>query len=233
MKLEKRSAFGWGATPAPRANTNLGLVVHYDGSNQNLAGKTHSACHTYWKNARHHHTAGNGWIDIGYAFAVCPHGFVLEGRGFGRQQAAELPTPGKIQNGNSRWVSVTFMSGPNERPTPDQINAFRALRAELMHTHSVGDDIKGHRDFTQTSCPGNILYAMVNDGSLKGSPVKEDDELPSANEIWNHEITVPWGTKENPQWQADSLLVEVNKRIRDVETKLDAVLKALAEKDGE
>src|SRR5690554_7481873 len=51
-----RSDLGWGRSPAAAANPKLGLVIHYDGSNQNLAAKTHAACISYWKNTRAFHT---------------------------------------------------------------------------------------------------------------------------------------------------------------------------------
>src|SRR5690606_7733450 len=58
---------GWGNSPAAAANPKLGLVIHYDGSNQNLAAKDHSACINYWKNTRSFHTGpARGWADIGY-----------------------------------------------------------------------------------------------------------------------------------------------------------------------
>lgn len=44
-----------------------------------------------------------------------------------------------------------------------------------------------------------------------------EDDMPTAKELWNHEIDVPFGTKENPQHQADSLLVDANVRIRNLE----------------
>lgn len=52
------------------------------------------------------------------------------------------------------------------------------------------------------------------------SLVKDEGDEVSADDIWNHEIKVPWGSKDNPSWQADSLLVEVNKKVRDLEDRL-------------
>lgn len=162
MKLDKRSAFGWGPTGAAYAACKNGLVAHYDGSNQHLAGKSHDACRTYWKNTRKFHMNSRGWSDIGYSFAVCPHGYVLEGRGWQRQQAAQ---PG----GNSTWTSVTFMSGPTEQPTAAQLEAFRALRAWLRGK-GLGTQISYHSKFISTSCPGRILREMVTSGQLAGAP---------------------------------------------------------------
>lgn len=223
-----RSSLGWGKVKSATANTNMGIVVHYDGSNQRLAAQNCTACENYWVKTRHMHMQGNGWIDIGYAYGVCPHGNVYEGRGYGKVQAAARHTPGKLLNGNDRWVNVTFMSGPNEMPTPQQIMAFRELRTHLMESKGMKGEVKGHRDFTATSCPGDILYRMVREGDFKES------SSVTPKEFWNYEIPIklPWATKENPTWQADSLLVEANKRIRTLEVqvtelheKMDALIR--------
>lgn len=175
MKLEKRSAFGWPATAAGYAPCKNGLVVHYDGSNQGLAGKPHSACRAYWKATRRFHMGpARGWLDIGYSFGVCPHGIVMEGRGWQRQQAAQ---PG----GNTTWTSCTFMSGDGEKPTGAQVAAFKELRAWLRGK-GLGSAIRGHRDFISTSCPGSILYGMVKSGALKGA-VEEDDMPLSKDDV--------------------------------------------------
>lgn len=163
MRLVKRSEFGWGTTAAARATPTKGLVIHYDGSKQNLAGKPHSACVDYWTRTRKFHMgASRGWADIGYSFGACPHGYVFEGRGIGRIQAAQ-PT------GNSTYYSVTLMSGPGEAPTSAQIEAVRELRAWLMDK-GVAGVVKGHRDFYSTDCPGTVLYQMVKDGTFAKKP---------------------------------------------------------------
>jgi hypothetical protein len=172
MKLERRSVFGWPATAAVSAPCKNGLVVHYDGSNLGLAGKDHSSCRAYWKATRKFHMGpARGWLDIGYSFGVCPHGIVMEGRGWQRTQAAQ---PG----GNTSWTSCTFMSGDAEKPTAAQIEAFKELRAWLRDK-GLASAIKGHKDFISTSCPGSILYRMVRDGSLTGAPTSPGTPPPS------------------------------------------------------
>lgn len=166
MKLEKRSSFGWPATAAGRAPCRNGLVVHYDGSNLGLARKAHSACRAYWKATRKFHMGPRGWLDIGYSFGVCPHGIVMEGRGWQRQQAAQ---PG----GNTTWTSVTFMTGDAEKPTDAQVNAFRELRAWLRGK-GLAAAISYHSRFISTSCPGKILREWVTSGRLAGAPTNTD-----------------------------------------------------------
>jgi hypothetical protein len=164
MQLERRSVFGWGATAAGSASCHLGLVIHYDGSNQGLAGKSHSACRTYWKNTRRFHMGpSRGWADLGYSFGVCTHGIVMEGRGARRAQAAQ---PG----GNTTWTSCTLMTGPSEDPTPAQIEGVRQLRAWLRKTYGMGAAVRGHRNFISTSCPGDRAYKLVTNGTFTKAP---------------------------------------------------------------
>lgn len=172
MNLEKRAVFGWPASGAGSANPRSGIAVHYDGSNQSLANKQHASCRTYWKNTRKFHMGpSRGWADIGYSFAVCPHGIVLEGRGLNKVQAAQ---PG----GNSTWYSVTFMSGPSEHPTDAQIKAFRELRSWLRGK-GVAAAIRPHSAFTSTSCCGDILRKLISNGTLaKGAPAAPKPSAP-------------------------------------------------------
>ncbi|MFC7328449.1 peptidoglycan recognition family protein [Marinactinospora rubrisoli] len=159
-----RSDLGWGDSPAGYANPRSGLVIHYDGSNQGLAGQAHSACLSYWRATRNFHINTNGWVDIGYSFAACPHGYVMAGRGLFKVQAAQ---PG----GNSTYYSCTLCGGPDDPVTDAQINAVRELRQWLMEPESsIAGTVRGHRDFISTSCPGDRAYAMVQDGTFARPP---------------------------------------------------------------
>lgn len=182
MSLERyisRHDLGWPATRADASNTNLGMVAHYDSENQrvyetdHVTPRPHSACVAYWKHCRNEHINGNGWLDVGYAYMVCPHDWILAGREYGHQQAAELPTRGKLQDGNSRYVAVTFATGPAEHPNAAQLSAWHRLRSYLRASHSMHAVVHGHRDFTSTDCPGNIIYRLVQDGTLSGDSTTE------------------------------------------------------------
>jgi hypothetical protein len=143
-----------------------------------------------------------GWADVGYSYAVCPHGIVMEGRGFGRVQAAQ---PG----GNSTWTSCTFMSGPTEDPTPAQINAFRELRAWLRGK-GLAAAIRGHRDFISTSCPGDRLYRLVKNGTLTGAPSQapqpppQEDVLKTIVDMGSLQPeTIPAGQRRSLDWEIE------------------------------
>lgn len=204
--ITTRADLGWGPTEADAARPTRGLVIHFDGSNRGLARKPHSACLDYWQWCRGFHMGpARGWLDVGYSWACCPHGRILEGRGLGHEQAAQ---PG----GNATWYSVTLMSGPAEDPTPEQITAVRALRGWLIASHGLGTAVRGHRDFVSTDCPGPRAYALVQDGTFR-----KDPDTVSAPEVWKHEIPVPFGTEANPEWQARNILVDVATRVRQLQ----------------
>ncbi len=176
-KLQWRSDFGWSPySPAGSANPRSGLVIHYDSSNQRLADKPHSACIDYWKRTRAFHTGpSRGWVDLGYSWGACAHGYVMEGRGLFKSQAAQ---PG----GNSTYYSCTLMTGPTDVITPAQINAVRQLREWLMEPQSsISGTVKGHRDFNATSCPGENAYDMVRDGTFRRA-AKWGDDAPDVDE---------------------------------------------------
>lgn len=220
MRLITRTEMGWGSSPASVARPTQGLVIHYDGGDQGLADRPHSMCLAYWRRTKAFHVGpAREWADIGYSFGACPHGYILEGRGLYRVQAAQ-------PSGNSTWYSVTLMSGPGEDPTPEQIDAVRQLRAWLM-SKGVGPAVRGHRDFFSTSCPGDRLYALVRNGTFTRSPSEGDDV--SAKDLWTHELKVPFGSPENPSWQAGNLLVNVAKWTREIEAKLDGQTIAIRE----
>ncbi|WP_017543592.1 peptidoglycan recognition protein family protein [Nocardiopsis prasina] len=163
-KYVSRFDLGWGTSPAASADPRSGLVVHYDSSNQNLADKDHSACLTYWRNTRAFHTGpSRGWVDIGYSWLACAHGYVIDGRGPRREQAAQ---PG----GNRTHYSVTLATGPTDTITDAQINAVRELRQWLVDDYTNAGTVLGHRDFIATSCPGDRAYSMVRDGTFTQAP---------------------------------------------------------------
>lgn len=174
MQIESRSSFGWPATKAAKAQTTQGIALHYNGSDQGLAKKPHEACRAYWQATRKFHMSSRGWVDLGYSYAVCVHGVILEGRGFGRTQAAQ---PG----GNSTWVSVTFMSGPKETPTAEQLQAFAELRAWLRG-NGVAAAIRPHSAWVSTSCPGSILRGLINNGTLAKAPTTTPPPAPTTTE---------------------------------------------------
>lgn len=172
MAIITRVDMGWSAiSPARSAETDSGLVVHYNGaSSWKLASKHCSECKRYWQWCRSFHTGPDRrWTDVGYAFFVCPHGNRYIGRDYKKEQAAQT-------GGNRTWTSVTTALGLGEIPTGLQVNGIRQLRHDLMK-RGMRAAVRVHSDFNNTSCPGPILRDMVHTGVFSKAPTGVEDEM--------------------------------------------------------
>ena len=89
VEFISRKELGWPASAAPlKAHATKGVKIHYEGT---LSPKRdHKYCKSYWTQIRNSHLANKaeGYSDVAYTYAVCRHGAVLEGRGFGRRTGA-------------------------------------------------------------------------------------------------------------------------------------------------
>ncbi|MEU9333116.1 peptidoglycan-binding protein [Streptomyces sp. NPDC048290] len=170
MQLITRSALGWPASAAPAQPATKGVKVHYTGTAVSTAlASDHARCIALWKDIRRAHLANKaeGYSDVAYNYAACPHGFLLEGRGIGKRTGA---------NGNQALnrthyaiVGLVGSSGLTE-PTDAMLGAIRD-GIELLRKHGAGTEIKGHRDGYPTACPGGPLYAWVQGGAPRpGGP---------------------------------------------------------------
>jgi hypothetical protein len=164
MKLVTRAALGWGASPASPQLTTQGTKVHYLGEavNTNIV-QDHSRCLDLWRNIRDSHLANTseGYVDVAYNFAACPHGYLLEGRGLRKETAAN-----GNQTLNHAHYAIVGLIGDSglTNPTDDMLHAIRD-GIDLLRQNGAGTDIKGHRDGYATSCPGGPLYAWVQAGA--------------------------------------------------------------------
>ncbi|MGE7432747.1 peptidoglycan recognition protein family protein [Kitasatospora sp. NPDC001175] len=164
MQLVTRDQLGWPPSAAASQPTTLGTKIHYEGTpvSTDLLSD-HSACIQEWQDIRASHMANTaeGYVDVAYNFAACPHGYVLEGRGLGRETAANGNQPL-----NHAHYSVCVLVGDEglTQPTDAQLNAARDA-IEYLQANGAGDEIKGHRDGYPTDCPGDLLYTWVQQGA--------------------------------------------------------------------
>lgn len=172
MKLVTRAQLGWPTTAAPSQPTARGVKVHYEGTPVSTNLRTdHDACITEWKNIRKSHLANKteGYSDVAYNYAACPHGYLLEGRGLRKRTGANGNQA--LNQGHYAIVGLVGSSGLTE-PTDAMLGAIRD-GIELLRKNGAGSEIKGHRDGYATACPGGPLYAWVQKGAPRPS---EDDE---------------------------------------------------------
>lgn len=233
MKLVTRAQWGArayrtpsGATPYGRARR--GVKVHYLGSA--YSDRTHDKCAAYVRSLQNSHMDGNGWSDIGYSFVVCTHGYVHEGRGLKRRNSANGNT---TLNDQDYAVCALVGSSGLTQPTAPQLNGIRDAIEYCREKGPAGDWIGGHRDGYATTCPGAALYAWVQKGAPRpnGSTVPEEDPMAGMTEkdvfdaVWKVDgIPAPSDAadvKTNPNWQAVSVLRDIQARVR-ANTKAEA-----------
>jgi hypothetical protein len=106
------------------------------------------------------HVHGRGWIDIAYHFLVDAQGNVLEGRPEGVLGAHTLAN----NEGNIGIVLLgTYHPPVNDVPTKAQLDAVAALGRYLVARYGINPkELKGHRDYKQTECPGDVAYAELD-----------------------------------------------------------------------
>jgi N-acetylmuramoyl-L-alanine amidase len=135
------------------------------------------------------HTGDRGWPDVAYNFFVDRYGGVWEGR----SGSAGAPVRGDATGGSQGFALLCCLLGTftDEPPTADARQALVGLLAALADTYAIdttpgattsfvsrgsnrwpagaavtATTIAGHRDMSQTACPGEALYVSIADGSL-------------------------------------------------------------------
>lgn len=123
------------------------------------------------------HTNSNGWGDIGYTWLVHDR-YAIEGRGYG-QTGAHAP------GANSNSIGIAFLlDGRYRSPTPTEWNTAKDImeRGVLLGYVTPGYLVRGHRDFVETTCPGDQCYNHIHDprggGILEPPPGHAPTEIP-------------------------------------------------------
>jgi hypothetical protein len=132
------------------------------------------------------HRDTNGWNDLGYNFIVDQYGQIFEGRAGGIDQAV---VGAQAQGFNSVSTGVatlgTFTDVPLPEAAVDAVARLIGWKLSLHAVPTVGEvvvtsaggptnrfaagtpvtlqRISGHRDGNATSCPGDLLYAQLDD----------------------------------------------------------------------
>jgi len=113
----------------------------------------HNRCASILRAYQAYHLDTRGWCDLAYNSAVCPHGVRYEGRGVGVRCGAQN------SEGNRRSYAVVYLVGAGD---PLTVEAKRAMLDEADRFHAP---LRwGHRDWMNTSCPGDPTYAWRQAG---------------------------------------------------------------------
>ncbi|MET8113830.1 peptidoglycan recognition protein family protein [Streptomyces prasinus] len=246
MKLITRTQ--WGArdyrTPngaTPYSQPRRGVKLHYLGTP--YSDRAHEQCAAYVRQLQAQHMDGNGWSDIGYSFVVCTHGSVYEGRGLKRRNSANGNT---TLNEQDYAVLLLVGSSGLTKPTDAQLDGARDAIEYCRREGPAGDWLGGHRDGYATACPGDAVYAWVKAGAPRPTPQKQEED-PMAGLTKKDIFDAVWKTdalaapkdaadlKTNPNWQPQSILRDVQTRVRSLTVTVaaqSAAINALAAKVG-
>lgn len=159
----------WQAQAAKEAVTVLAtrptrIIVHHTDS-ANTTDLSQARAFALARDIQQWHFA-NGWIDSGQQFTISRGGYVLEGRhrSLEAAQSGTLHVRGAQCEGfNDVSVGIEnegqYMSSA---PPGAQYSALVGLCAWLCQQYGIpATELYGHRDFVNTSCPGDVLYAKL------------------------------------------------------------------------
>lgn len=143
-----------------------------------------------------------GWSDSGHNFLNTKGGFLLEGRhgsleaairGFCVQSAHARQDPGKLAGGNNSPGIENEGDFDQEQMEQDQWDSLVDLCASLCSSCDIDpSNIRGHRDFSITQCPGNWLYDRLE--QLR-SEVRSTLRLPAVAGPEEGEIVLSFGRR--------------------------------------
>lgn len=166
------SAKEWGAKP-PKQWSEITrpqyIVVHHTAtpnSPNDVSKGTIAGAKNFAKSIQTAHMDGFGWVDSGHNFLNTTGGFLLEGR----QGSLDA-----IRQG--RCIRSAHAGNPkgNESPGIENEGTFTTYQMNTQQWNSLvdlcvsicssckidPDNIKGHRDFSPTQCPGDWLYSQL------------------------------------------------------------------------
>ncbi len=159
----------WGARPPRQAITLLSrrptyLVVHHTaGANSTDYSRAHA--YAVARQIQQGHFA-RGFIDSGQQFTNSRGGYLMEGRHRSLEavRARNRHVLGAhVENHNSETIGIENEGLYTSVQPPQALkNSLIALSAWICQQYNIGtNNIRGHRDFNATACPGNRLYAWL------------------------------------------------------------------------
>jgi hypothetical protein len=160
----------WGARPANGTIEILNhkptyIVVHHT-AGSNSADLTKEHAFQVAQDIQNLHMDTNGWIDTGQQLTNSRGGFVMEGRHKSLQVlrgGTQHVMGANVANHNSDIIGIENEGlYTNVDVTPQLWNSLVNLVAYIADQYGIAPElIKGHRDFNNTECPGDVLYARL------------------------------------------------------------------------
>jgi hypothetical protein len=171
----KVSRAQWGARPPKK--TPLGINTrsatgHWEGTH--MGSFPHESCATKMRVIQNYHMDTQGWNDIAYNFAVCPHGYIYVARDHGIRSSAN-----GTNTGNAESEAVCYLGGLGDPFTIAGEIAYQ----EIMNEISPGRQFC-HNHWFNTMCPGPEIcdeikngYQRLPDGYVEPPRPEEDEDV--------------------------------------------------------
>jgi len=159
LKIISHAEWGWQSLidtlPAHQIQF---ITLHHEGVD--YAPQSEAAVHL--RNLQEWCRREKKWIDIPYHYMIDLQGNIYECR--------PINLPGDTNTGydvRGHALICLFGNYENIEPSVKQIDVLAALIAHLASKYQVPlENIKGHRDYSETDCPGKNLYAYLQNGEL-------------------------------------------------------------------
>jgi N-acetylmuramoyl-L-alanine amidase-like protein len=160
----------WGARPPNGTIEVLDrkptyIVVHHTaGGNSDDLSLEHAFAIS--RSIQDHHMDGNGWIDSGQQLTNSRGGHITEGR----HRSLEILDGGtqhvlgaNVGNHNSEVIGIENEGLYTDVDVTQQLwDSLVQLVAYIAQQYGIAPtEIKGHRDFNATECPGEVLYGRL------------------------------------------------------------------------
>lgn len=159
LAVVTRQQWGWQPLKQKPAEQRIEkITIHHGG----VEFKEDQDVALYLKNLQAWSRAEKNWPDMPYHFMIDLQGNIFEGR--------PLQFPGNTNtdydvNGHAQ---ICVLGNYEEQViVPEQLESLIALTAFLAAKYEVPlSAIKGHKDHTETLCPGKDLYRYLEDGTI-------------------------------------------------------------------
>lgn len=163
----------WGARPPSDSIVVLDrvptyIVVHHTANPGNSTDYSLAHAMEICRSIQNFHMDSNGWIDSGQQFTNSRGGYRLEGR---HQSLSAVRGGTKHVQGANVGGHNSEVIGIENEGLYTNVNVPQALWDSLVDLVAwIADrygttvtDIRGHRDFNSTECPGDVLYGRLQE----------------------------------------------------------------------
>ncbi|MFC4631883.1 N-acetylmuramoyl-L-alanine amidase [Promicromonospora alba] len=159
----------WGAAAArgtiETVSTNPNKILIHHTASANVTDYSQAAGYQIARDIQQWHFE-NGWVDTGQHLTLSRGGYVMEGRhgSLARLQSGSGTVVGAHAPGqNSQAIGIENQGTYTSATPPAQLwSRLVELCAYICDQYGIAPtQIYGHRDYTATACPGDVLYSML------------------------------------------------------------------------